>query len=104
MAKVVTEWTALRRAEASASTQRFWCEGSAEIARLGLEAIELLQEFRPLVFEDVQDDLEITLNLLTGTTRAAILVLESNLHLWPEPVLRKEYEPVLAELKAGLTG
>jgi formiminotetrahydrofolate cyclodeaminase len=97
--RAITERITLRETDTQANSQRFWCEGSAEVGRLSLEAAILLQDFRPLVFENVQDDLEITINLLVATARAATLLLDSNLRLWPDAALLEEYEPVRAELE-----
>jgi formiminotetrahydrofolate cyclodeaminase len=98
-AQAITERIALRETGVQLSSQRFWCEGSAEISRLSIEAAILLQDFRPLVFENVQDDLEITINLLVATARASMLLLDSNLRIWPNPALLEEYEAVRAELE-----
>ena len=79
--------------------RRLLCESPAEVARLSLEAAALLQAFRPLVFEQVHDDLEMALALLTGTGRAAILLLDSNLRIWSsDSALLQEFEPTLSEL------
>jgi formiminotetrahydrofolate cyclodeaminase len=97
--KAITERIALRETEVQLSSQRFWCEGSAEVSRLSIEATTLLQNFRPLVFENVRDDLEISINLLAAIARSAKLLLDSNLRIWPNAVLLEEYEPVRAELE-----
>jgi formiminotetrahydrofolate cyclodeaminase len=97
--RAITERAALRETDVQLSSQRFWCEGSAEISRLSIEAATLLQKFRPLVFESVRDDLEITINLLVSTARAAKLLLDSNLRIWSNSALLEEYEPVRAELE-----
>jgi hypothetical protein len=70
-----------------------------EMGRLTAEAACLLQDFRPLV-RNVQDDLEIAITLLAGVVRAAALLLDSNLRLWPEPALLAKYEPELVGLRA----
>jgi formiminotetrahydrofolate cyclodeaminase len=100
--KAITERIALRESDVQLSSQRFWCEGSAEIGRLSIEAATLLQDFRPLVFENVRDDLEITINLLASTARAATLLLDSNLRIWSNAGLLEEYEPVRAELESQI--
>jgi hypothetical protein len=82
---------------------RLLCESPAEIARLAVEAAALLQDFRPLVFARVQDDLEMALALLAGVGRAAFMLLDSNLRIWSDdPALLQEFEPVLAELEPQL--
>jgi hypothetical protein len=75
------------------------CDSAAEVSRLSIEAAMLLQAFRPLVFEQVQDDLEMTLNLLTATARSALLLLDSHLLRWSEPSLMDKYNPILPELE-----
>jgi formiminotetrahydrofolate cyclodeaminase len=97
--KAIIERIALRRPDSDIGSQRFWFESAAEISRLSIDAAQLLQDFRPLAFKDVQDDLEITINLLIGTAESATLLLASNLNLWPETTLCDEYEQVLAEVK-----
>ncbi len=83
--------------------RRLLCESPAEIARLAIEAAAMLQDFRPLVFAQVQDDLEMALALLAGAGRAAIMLLDSNLRIWSsEPALLREFEPALAGLEQQL--
>ena len=101
-AQTIIERTALREAGGDSGSQRFWCESAAEISRLSIEAATLLQDFRPLAFENVRDDLEITINLLTCTGRAAVLLLDSNLRIWPVSALLDEYEPIRAELQSQI--
>jgi hypothetical protein len=97
--KAITERIALRQPKSDTGSQRFWFESAAEVGRLSIDAAQLLQDFRPLVFADVQDDLIITINLLVGTAESAVLLLTSNLNIWPETTLRDEYEEVLAEVQ-----
>ena len=74
-----------------------------EMGSLAAEAAALLQEFRPLV-RGVQDDLEMAITLLAGAARAASLLLDSNLRLWPEASLLAAYEPALAGLREQTGG
>jgi formiminotetrahydrofolate cyclodeaminase len=98
-AVAISEHVALREVGDQSSGEQLLCESPAEISRLAIEAAMLLQEFRPLVFEQVQDDLEMAISLLTGSGRAAILLLDSNLRIWSDnSALLVEYEPILAEL------
>jgi hypothetical protein len=86
-----------------AQQHRLLCESPAEIARLAIEAAAMLQDFRPLVFARVQDDLEMALALLAGAGRAAFMLLDSNLRIWSDdPALLAEFEPILAELEPQL--
>lgn len=82
--------------------QQLLFESSTEVSRLSIEAALLLQDFRPLVFVGEQDDLELAINLLAGTARTAMLLLNSNLRIWPDPALLKEYEPILSEFEERL--
>ena len=68
-----------------------------------METAVILQNFRPLVCEQVKDDLEMSIRLLAGVAQAALLLLDSNLRIWPEPDLLAEFEPVLTELDAKIT-
>lgn len=78
------------------------CDYSAEISRYSVEAAVLLQEFRPLVFEPIRNDLEMAIRLLTGTAQTAVLLLDSNLLGQPDESLIQEYEPLRAELQEQL--
>jgi hypothetical protein len=97
------EYTALEGVGDPARQQRLLCESPAEISRLAAEGAAILQDFRPLVFEQVKDDLEMALRLLAGAGRAALLLLDSNLRLWADtPALLKEFEPILGDLEEQL--
>lgn len=101
-ATAITEYVALREAGHVLQGQRLLCESPAEISRLCLDAAIVLQNFRPVVIEQVQDDLEMAISLLAGSARAALLLLDSNLRIWPEPDLLAEFDPILAELEQQL--
>jgi hypothetical protein len=101
-ARAIVEREALRKMDTDFGGQRFWCESAVQICRLSIEAVVLLQDFRPLVFETVQDDLEITINLLSCASRTTALLLESNLRMWSVPALVEAYEPVLADLQGQI--
>jgi len=94
----ITGFETLWDAEAVRQAQDRLCCMPLEMGSLAAEAAALLQEFRPLV-RGVQDDLEMAITLLTGAARAASLLLDSNLRLWPEASLLTEYEPALAGLR-----
>ncbi len=82
--------------------QQLLCDSSAEMGRLAFEAALLLQGFRPLVFAPVRDDLEMALNLLVAAARTTLLLLDSHLRQWPDPLLLEKYEPLLLELEAEI--
>lgn len=102
-ANALAEYVALREAGEELSGQRTLCESPAEISRLCIEAAIVLQDFRPLVVEQVQDDLEMAISLLAGAAHAAMLLLDSNLRLWPDPILLKEFEPIRVELEEQIS-
>ena len=98
-ATAIAEFVALREAGEELKGQQLLCDAPADISRLSIRAAAVLQDFRPLVCERVQDDLEMSLTLLAGTAQAAMLLLDSNLRIWPEKALLDEYEPVRAKLE-----
>jgi formiminotetrahydrofolate cyclodeaminase len=91
-------FAALREAGQELKGQDRLCRMPVETGRLAAEAATLLQGFRSLV-RDVQDDMEMAIALLTGAARAATLLLDSNLRLWPDTPLLTKYEPELAALR-----
>jgi len=101
-AVAIAEFVALREAGSELRGQQLLCHAPAEVSRLSVEAAATLQNFRPLVSERVQDDLEMSISLLAGTARAAMLLLDSNLRIWPEEALLEEYEPVLLRLETQI--
>jgi hypothetical protein len=97
----ITAFAELRDAGRPLEGQTRLCRMPAEMGGLAAEAAGLLQAFRPLV-RNVQDDLEMAITLLAGSARAASLLLDSNLRIWPEPELLARFEPELAALRARL--
>jgi formiminotetrahydrofolate cyclodeaminase len=95
----IGEYAARREAGDSVQGQEQLCQMPVEMAKLAAEAGLILQERRPEVGR-VQDDLEMALALLKGAVRAAILLLDSNLRIWPEADLLARFEPELAALMA----
>jgi len=89
-----------QESDVEAVNQQELCDYSAEIGRFSVEAATLLQDFRPLVFEPLSNDLEMAINLLAGVAHAAVLLLDGNLYRWPDETLRQEYEPLRAEIQA----
>ncbi len=69
------------------------------MASLSIQVSKILEEFRPSVYEQVRDDLEMSICLLNGTARSAILLLDSNLRIWPEKELLEQFEPLLSKLE-----
>ena len=92
----------MREAGNELSSHQLLCHVPAQVCHLSIGAATSLQDFRPLVCEQVRDDLEISISLLTGTAQAAMLLLDSNLRIWPEEALLREYEPIRANLEAEI--
>jgi formiminotetrahydrofolate cyclodeaminase len=97
-AMAIAEFVALREAGDELSGQQLLCDAPAEVSRLCLSAANILQNFRPVVSERVTDDLELGITLLAGAAQAAMLLLDSNLRLWPEKALIDKYEPIRVDL------
>jgi hypothetical protein len=88
----------LRNSGEEMQGQRLLCEFPARISQLSILAAQTLQDFRPLVNDRVKDDLEMSINLLTGTAQSAMLLLDSNLRIWTDPELGNQFEPILEGL------
>lgn len=101
-AVAMADYIALHETGDASKVRQLLCDSSVEISRLSIEAAMLLQGFRPLVFEQVQDDLEMALNLLAGIARSALLLLDSHLSRWPDPSLVERYDPILPELEMDI--
>ncbi len=97
-ANAIAEFVRLRDAGDELQGQRLLCDAPSNVARLSINTAKILQNFRVNVIEKVKDDLEMSISLLHGTAHAAILLLESNLRIWPEKSLLDIYEPILQEL------
>lgn len=101
-ANAIAEFVALRESGQELAGQQLLCQAPAQVSRLSVEAANILKNARTFVCEQVQDDLEMSISLLVGTARAALLLLDSNLRIWPEAELLAEFEPVLAELESEI--
>lgn len=97
-ATAIAEYVALRDAGQTLAGQQLLCSAPAEVCRLAIEGANILQDFRPLVSERVQDDLEMAVSLLSGAAQAAMMLLDSNLRIWPDPILLDQFEPLQDEL------
>jgi hypothetical protein len=72
------------------------------MAAAAIAAAMAMQDYRSHVGERSRDDLEFALTLMAGAARSALLLLDSNLRIWPLPELLAAYEPAVAHLVAGL--
>lgn len=88
----------MRNAGQEMQGQKLLCELPARASQLSITAAQTLQDFRSHVHERVHDDLEMSINLLAGTARSALLLLDSNLRQWTDPELAAQFEPVLEGL------
>ncbi len=98
----IAAYAALRDAGRPLEGQELLCELPAETGRLAVAAAEALEAFRSRVVEQVHDDLEMAIVLLKGDATAAMLLLDSNLRIWPEAALHLRFEPLRAELEAAI--
>ncbi len=97
----ITAFAALREVGQELEGQDMLCAMPAEMGDLTFRAANALQAFRPLVIDQVHDDLEMALCLLTGATQSCALLLDSNLRIWPDPRLVERYEPQRAAIEAN---
>jgi hypothetical protein len=88
--------------QAELNSYQLLCEHLAEISALSVQGASLLREFRPLVFEEIRDDLELSFQLLLNTAQAALLLVERNLRYWPGETVN-EYAPRLVQLNAEIS-
>jgi formiminotetrahydrofolate cyclodeaminase len=99
-ANAIAELVAMRAAGQELQGRQLLCQLPADLCHACIQAAQILQDFRPQTDERVRDDLEMSIRLLSGTAGAAMLLLDSNLRHWPD--LAPTFEPILADLLAGL--
>lgn len=97
-ANAIADFVKLREAGQELTGKTYLCQIPVNISRLCLCASDILKEARPLIQDQVKDDLEISIHLLVSSAQAAIMLLESNLRIWPEKSLWTMFEPVLQDL------
>ncbi len=97
-ATAIADFVALREAGKALDGQRLLCQIPVDVCRFCVATAVTLQDFRPHVYERVHDDMEMSICLLAGTARAALLLLDSNLRIWPQSDLLAEFEPVIEQL------
>jgi len=103
-ANAIAEFVALRESGQELKGKELLCDLPARLSQLSAEAARILQGFRPQVDERVRDDLEMSIRLLSGTARAATLLLDSNLRIWTDEKLALKYEPILNDLLNSIGG
>lgn len=97
-ATAIAEFVALREAGDPLAGQELLCTAPVEVCKISIEGTNILQDFRPLISERVRDDLEMAISLLAGAAQAAMLLLDSNLRIWPDSALLNQFEPIQLEL------
>lgn len=100
-ATALIEYTTLGAVSQEVGGDAVLYDSPTEIARLSLEAAHSLQNFRPLAYQNISDDLEMALHLLVGAARAAMLLLDSNLRHW-SPADIAARDAALRDLRARL--
>jgi formiminotetrahydrofolate cyclodeaminase len=98
-ATAIADFVLLRESGQPLAGKQLLCNAPTQVCRLAIEAATLLQEFRGQVAEQVQDDMEMAISLLTGAAHAAMLLLDSNLRIWPDDDLLAQFEPIRLELE-----
>lgn len=101
-ATAIADFVALRAAGKPLDGQRLLCQIPVDVCRYCVETAVTLQDFRPYVHERVHDDMEMSISLLTGAAQAALLLLDSNLRIWPQAILGDEFEPILGQLAQAI--
>lgn len=102
-ANAILEFVALEEQGEMLAGYALLCDGPRDMAAAAIEAALAMQHFRAFVGERSRDDLEFALTLMSGAARSAVLLLDSNLRIWPQPELHAVYEPAFARLLAELS-
>ena len=101
-ATAIGEFVRLRDSGQPLKGYEILCDGPRDMAEQVLTAAGLMQAFRQHVCERTHDDLEFALTLMSGVARAAMLLLDSNLRIWPLPELVAKYNPAVIDLAARI--
>jgi hypothetical protein len=101
-AVAIGEFVRLRVAGQALRGYELLCDGPREMAELAIRAATLMQSYRRFVHERTRDDLEFAINLMAGAARSAMLLLDSNLRIWPLPELLARYDDVVTALAAQI--
>lgn len=97
-AAAITTFVELRARGETLRGYETLCDGPRDMAWLAVHATEAMQAYRPFVVERTKDDLEFAIVLMTGVARAALLLLDSNLRIWPLPELIARYAASVEQL------
>jgi hypothetical protein len=99
-ATAIGEFVRLREEGQALRGYELLCDGPREMAELMIRTATLMQAYRRFVHERTRDDLEFAINLMAGAARSAVLLLDSNLRIWPLPELLARYDGAVASLAA----
>ncbi|MFC1463967.1 MAG: cyclodeaminase/cyclohydrolase family protein [Candidatus Brachytrichaceae bacterium NZ_4S206] len=101
-AQAITTFVELRQRGEALRGYELLCDGPREMADLAIGATQAMQDYRAHVCERTKDDLEFALALMSTTAHAAMLLLDSNLRIWPLPELIARYDSHVARLAAAI--
>lgn len=101
-ANAILEFVALEEQGAALAGYALLCDGPRDLAAAAIAAAQAMQDYRAHVGERSRDDLEFALTLMAGAAHSALLLLDSNLRIWPLPELLAAHEPEVARLVVGL--
>jgi formiminotetrahydrofolate cyclodeaminase len=101
-ATAIAEFVRLRERGQALQGYELLCDGPRDMAEAALLSAGLMQDFRPFVCEQTHDDLEFAITLMRGVAQSAMLLLDSNLHIWPFAELRAKYSLKVTELAAQI--
>ncbi len=102
-ATAIAEFVALRESGQELKGKEILCDLPLHVSDLSINAANILISFRSFVNERVKDDLEMSIKLLHGVASSAMLLLDSNLRIWPDENLHQKFEPILSELIVSIS-
>jgi hypothetical protein len=88
----------LNVAQRSLEGQQKLLDYAAEVAKLATQAVQVLEDYRPFTLDRLQDDLEITINLLIHTAEASTQLLASYLKQGLTDAVHQAYKPTQNQL------
>lgn len=97
-ANAILEFVALEEQGAALAGYALLCDGPRDLAAAAIAAAQAMQDYRAHVGERSRDDLEFALTLMAGAAHSALLLLDSNLRIWPLPELLARYQPEVTRL------
>ncbi len=101
-AVAIGEFARLRNEGHALEAYAVLCDGPQEMAELASQAAEYLQTYRPFVSERTHDDLEFAIMLSASASRGGVMLLDSNMRIWPFPELHAKYNHIIDALLARI--